>query len=310
MPAARLLLTGLALASLLALPAAQAAGPPSARAVQNGRLACEGVRDGNSDVYTVNPDGTRLTWLTDHEDRDGDPSWSRDGRRLAFESVRELGSEVYTMSADGRGVRMVTRNGSAEDRSTSWSPDGRRIVFHSGRDGNFEVYSMRSDGTDQRNLTNNDASDALPVLSPDGKRIAFNSDREGGTAVTPDLFVMDVDGGNVRRVTTLPAQDAGASWSPDGQQLAFHSGAPAVPGGLEIYRIHLDGSGLTRLTPLGDDDFTAFPVWSPDGKRIAWTGNQDADFEVYTMDAADGGNVQRVTKQPGFDGRCDWDRRR
>ncbi|MGH2899508.1 MAG: TolB family protein [Solirubrobacteraceae bacterium] len=53
-----------------------------------------------------------------------------------------------------------------------------------------------------------------------------------------------------------------------------------------------------------------FPVWSPDGKRIAFNGNLDAadtaNTDVYHVDAVDGSDPVRVTTAAGFDGRCDW----
>lgn len=293
-----------------AVPLPHALGAAAAPRVHNGLLACEGAsNNSSSDVFTVDPDGKRVTWLTDNDVRDGDPSWSGDGTRLAFESVRELGSEVYVMNANGSGVKRLTRNGSAEDRSTTWTRNNSKIVFHSGRDGNFEVYSMNADGTGQTNLTRNDASDALPAVSPDGKKIAFNSDRDSGVGVLPDIYVMNIDGSDVKRITTSPGQEAGPAWSPDGKQIVYHAGLPTALG---IFRMNADGTGVTRLTPLGDRSFNAFPVWSPDGKRIAWSSNRnpEGNTEVYTMDASDGGNVKRVTNQAGFDGRCDWTRRR
>ena len=54
------------------------------------------------------------------------------------------------------------------------------------------------------------------------------------------------------------------------------------------------------------------PVWSPDGKKIAFSSDRDGkskkwrdNFEMYVMDA-DGSKVQRLTFNQAWDGHPDW----
>ncbi|MCP9490498.1 MAG: hypothetical protein MSC31_11570 [Solirubrobacteraceae bacterium MAG38_C4-C5] len=300
---------------------------------ENGRLACEGQRgpalpDPNptnlsrTEVFTVNPDGTGETVLTNNTVRDGDPSFSPDGANIAFESFRDGFSEAYRIGSDGSNPVRLTTSGANEDRSTNWSPDGTKIVFHSTRDaatsgGNvppganpFEIYIMNADGSDQVRLTDNIFQDSFPQFSPDGSRIAFTTNRDGDF----EIYTMNPDGTDPRRVTTSLGEDAHPTWSPDGTQLTFHS---RRAGGIEIFRQNADGSGeATQLTDAtretdgtAEGGFSFFPVWSPDGTRIAFNGATTAvpDTEVNHVNAVDGSDRVRVTNSPGFDGRCDWE---
>ena len=92
------------------------------------KLAFVSRRDGNSEIYVINADGSEQENLTQHPARDSHPSWSRDGRKLAFVSRRDGNSEIYVMNADGSGLRNVTRAPS-NDLDPAWSPDGRAIAF-------------------------------------------------------------------------------------------------------------------------------------------------------------------------------------
>ncbi len=71
----------------------------------------------------------------------------------------------------------------------------------------------------------------------------------------------------------------------------------------EIFSIRLDGSNLRRLT---DNDFwDLYPVWSPDGGRVAFLSKREKDLDIYVMDA-DGGNSRRLYDSGSHDADIDW----
>ena len=83
-------------------------------------------------------------------------------------------------------------------------------------------------------------------------------------------------------------------------QIAFVSNRD---GNLEIYRMDVDGSHVTRLTnnPANDTN----PAWSPDGQRLAFMSDRDGNWEICVMDA-DGSHVRNLTNDPGSDGFPAW----
>ena len=131
----------------------------------NTKIAFTSRRDGNWEIYTMNPDGTDLINLTNHPVADFHPSWSPDGTKIAFGSNRDGNWEIYTMNPDGTDLINLT-NHPADDYHSSWAPDGTKIAFGSNRDGNEEIYTMNIDGTDTVRLTNHPSVDIFPAWSP------------------------------------------------------------------------------------------------------------------------------------------------
>ena len=198
--------------------------------------------------------------------------------RIVFSTFED----VYAVDVDGRGLRQLTHR-RAHEFDASWSPDGRRIAYRSEADGQPpDIWVMNADGSSQTRI----ARGLSPAWSPDGAKIAY-ADAQGS------LSVMNPDGSGQRQV---PGTEQGEypTWSPDGSQLAFST----TQGGKEIYRVRLDGSGLTRLTDAPGEDWHA--DWSPDGQQIAFSSQRGSEQgDVYVMNA-DGSQQRRLGEQHGF----------
>ena len=106
-----------------------------------GKIAFHSRRDGNWEIYVMNPDGTDQTRLTHNEASNMFPDWSPDGTRITFHSRRDGNWEIYMMNSNGTGQTRLTFN-EAADQGPHWSLDGHQISFQSQRDGNWEIYVM------------------------------------------------------------------------------------------------------------------------------------------------------------------------
>src|SRR5205807_2999907 len=133
-------------------------------------------RDGNSEIYVMNADGSGQTRLTNNSFRDDYPTWSPDGKKIAF--LRESGgvSSINLMDADGTNQKELTRITLSsnypypyERFSLSWSPDGAKIAFQDSTD----IFTINVDGSNRVNLTAGQFINTEPAWSPDGSRIAF-----------------------------------------------------------------------------------------------------------------------------------------
>jgi Tol biopolymer transport system component len=188
---------------------------------------------------------------------------------------------------------------------------GSKIAFTSVRNGTyFDLYVMNADGSKQLRLTTPASSFLPPEWSPDGRRIAFVSGRgciddnhlyglpEG--TIDADISVMNADGSGLRRVTRGPGGDCAPVWSPDGQKIAFHrsfvrrEGDKVVGVDFDVYVINADGSEERSLT---GDAVSFRPMWSPDGRKIAFWSGLDGAGGIYVMNAD--GSERRLLADSG-----------
>jgi len=247
-------------------------------------LAFVSERDGNSEIYLINVDGTGLLRLTDHAGFDGDPAWSPDGKRIAFASDRAGDSDIYVMNADGSNVIRRTktpeevtflRNGSSS--APAWSADGKTIAFSSLRDGQLRIHVMSADG-DWANPTPvgyDRGWNTHPAWSPDGARIAFVSDWRAFDFVY-DVYVMNAGGSEI---TTLFAGPFFGPWtyyfqpsfSPDGGKIAVVACDRAWDDCYPNSSIAIANADGSELHTLVQTSGLARPTWSPDASTIAFS---------------------------------------
>ena len=103
--------TGLALSAIALVIVGLALTPtpaPAAFPGTNGKIAFSSERDGDNEVFVMNPDGSEPTNLTNNAVFDDDPAYSPDGSKITFVSVRDGNFEIYVMNADGSAPRRLT----------------------------------------------------------------------------------------------------------------------------------------------------------------------------------------------------------
>lgn len=262
----------------------------------NGKIAFQTYRDGNSEIYVMNADGSGQTNLSNNSADDGVPDTSPDSSKIAFQAHRDGRPEIYVMNADGSGQTRLTDNPEGNNEP-AWSPDGTKIAFTSSRDGNQEIYVMNADGSGQTRLTNNSAIDNTAAWSPDGTKIAFFTSRDGND----EIYIMNSDGSGQANLTNQSGTDNSPAWSPDGSKIAFHTNRD---GNFEVYVMNADGSGQTNLSNNGAE-LDILPDWSPDGTKLVFHSNRDGNDEVYVMNA-DGSGQTNLTNNSATDGWPDW----
>jgi TolB protein len=262
------------------------------------KIAFMSVRDENWEIYTINPDGSELTRLTDHEAKDSFPSWAPDGRSIAFVSGRDGEDQIYVMDPDGSNLQKLT-DAPGEKESFNWAPDGRSIAFASGRDDENQIYVVDSDGSNLQKLTDGAGKRKSFSWSPDGNRLAFVM----FSGKYWHIHILDRRSG---KITQLCRGDSPA-WSPDGSKILAIGGQLAALGVIDV-----DG-GKSRPLIQADSPsvvgvFCAAPRWSPDGKFVAFAQStaekSDAppgqEMDVYIVNQ-DGKKPRRLTDSRGFE---------
>ncbi len=264
------------------------------------KIAFSSTRDGDSEIYVMEIDGSNQVRLTINPARDYDPSWSADGDRIAFVSNRNRGIEqIFVMDADGGNVTELTTQWTHQQ--PAWSPKAEKIAYVRNRGGR-QVWIMDADGGNQRRLTQ-DGKNELPTWSPDGKRIAFLSTREPRS----HLYVMDENGENQESPTQDMLPKDAPSWSPDGQWIAY--AATDETHIIQIYAVRVVGvPHLEKLTRDGPRKLQ--PAWSPDGNTIAytsWVFNLKRDQKTIHVMTSEGKHLKQLSENHrGNDTDPDW----
>jgi TolB protein len=170
------------------------------------KLAVALSKDGHTQVYSVNADGSGLRRLSNSNGIDTEPQWAPDGQTIYFTSDRSGGPQIYKMGAGGGNATRVTFNGSY-NISPRISPDGRTLAWISQRDGGFSLYAMDLASGQELRLAD---SATEPSFSPNGKYIMYATKGGGRTS----LAVVSVDGRVKQRLTTQAGNIREPNWGP------------------------------------------------------------------------------------------------
>jgi Tol biopolymer transport system component len=229
--------------------------------------------------------------------------------KIAFVSFRDefegqQNREIYLVSADGSGPVNLTRNSCADDEP-DWKPDGTRIAWESDRDGDFEIWVMDADGSNVSQLTT--TGGLAPRWSNSGELIVYSKGA--------GLLVINADGSDERIVLNSVSDSddpclAGGfpgGWSPEDDRVIYYATAPEAgsSSGLGVIcSVNVETGEVEELVREAGV-LNVEPVWSPDGRFIAYRSIREGNSDVYVMDLEDG-SERRLTDFDGLDTEPDW----
>lgn len=253
--------------------------------------------------------------------RDSYPSLSPDAKQLVFQSNRNGKNQIYIMNLDDQQIRQLTDLPMGGETPV-FSPDGKQIVFAAYvGEGDNDVFVMDSDGNNVKRLTHGPGYDGHPHWSADGERIVFNSDR---TSPDPEaswsnrwheIFSMQADGSDIRQHSRCKAVCTYPGLSPDGEKIVYRkvTKAPGLDWSLgaieknsEIFVANIDGSNEINITR--NAAFDGWPVWSPDGKQIAFASNRSGPAlagQIWLM-KPDGSDLKQLSHGPWSHAQPSW----
>ena len=276
--------------------------PTFAQAPTTPKILFTSTRDGSSEIYTMNPDGSEQVPLTQHPAADYGAVWSPTGEKIIFISDRGGRRDLYLMDADGSNVRRVFRRKiEGQRKAPTWSPDGKQIAY-------MHDYWLNGGGASGLYIATLGEQDEefigshfYPAWSPDGTEIACRaSDLEG-------TWIIVINVRTRKHEPLLPKKafrwETGPSWSANGDKLVFTGNKHPIPAILDrelheawwdkytVYMVNRDGTGFKQLVK-EDGPEAGAAVFSPNGDEILYTQEINNHRQVFKLDLNSGIRTQ------------------
>lgn len=180
----------------------------------DGTIVFTSDRDGDLELYLMEPDGSRQRRLTTTPGYDGGAFFSADGKRICYRAdhpsdaqelkdyqdllkeglIRPGSLEIFVMDADGTNAVQLTNSGAASF-CPFFHPGGKKVIFtsNSGDPGqrNFDLYLVGIESKEIEQISFEPTFDGFPMFSPDGKRLVFASNRGSERPGETNIFLAD-----------------------------------------------------------------------------------------------------------------------
>ena len=219
---------------------------------------------------------------------------------------------LIEMTKEGFPNHAVTTSGNLSEL-ISWSYDSKSVVYSAPQpDGSeMDIYRIDVETGAIRNLTaNSPVWNAHPQYSPVSDQIVFVSDRYEDGKLMDNIWLMDSNGSNLTQLTfSEDWENTYPSWSPDGTKIAFFrwsilSNSIVDAEGLIVLDVET-GEETVLVENVGFSVDEA-PVWSPDGKYIAYLSSALLDESDIYVVPTDGGEPVQITDLEGYNYGIAW----
>jgi dipeptidyl aminopeptidase/acylaminoacyl peptidase len=247
-------------------------------------------------IWMASWDGATELQLTNGPESESSPHWSPDGHYLSFVSSRPgepKGSQIWVLDRRGGEARQLTHLKNFTISDYEWSPDSARL------------------GLVLRAKDEPDSDEAKPATPKPPKpvvidRYHFKQDVQGYlTDKRNHIYLLEIATEKLAPITSGRFDETNIAWSPDGTRIAFVSNRDVDPDrsdNSDIYVVDASpNASPRRLTTYTGPD-SGHPVWSPDGKLIAYLQGSEPRYTAYNMNRlavvpADAGAARVLTEK-------------
>jgi Tol biopolymer transport system component len=261
---------------------------------------------GDIELAVADPDGSnsRKLIVLPNEYNYSDLRWSPDDRKLGFQRGRTFDYDVFYVPAEGGSLHAITQDGNPLE-GFAWLPDGSGVVYSSSRGDTvlylrtMNLWSVQTGGKNLRQLSFGETSYISPDLDRHGNIVATRRQ------IQFDIWRYPVNGSpeeNVRRGVQITHQTGTVqtpSAGPGDRELVYLSDSG---GHGNLWILNLETRQNRQVTFEHDPQLTiGVPVWSPDGKHIAYVkrGLTAWNVDLWLMNP-DGSDAHKVSEGGGW----------
>jgi hypothetical protein len=242
-------------------------------------------------------DGSPPIVLPDVTGRDVD--MSMDGQRLVytryFPTTFDYGLEM--VNTNGTGATIISQGQSVlRAQMPNFCQSQNQVIFVglpenqnvdlTATDLPYQVFSLNLDSNTLFRLTNDLASYTEPIFSPDCLKVAVIKTEISAVQRGADVYIIDMTNPGLQTAITNDLSnftEASPHWSPDGTMLAYSAYSVNDPANSDIIVRRADPSS-TPLVPIREPANEVHPIFSPDGKYIAYASNRSGFYDIYVFD--------------------------
>jgi Tol biopolymer transport system component len=254
---------------------------------------------GKTTCAWIHPDGKRIMFASTHSDPNSKELQEAEYKERETSKVHKYSwdyDEHYDIWEYTLATKLFKNLTEAQgyDAEGAWSPDGTKMVFASNRrayekelskedkerlkiDKQYfmDIYIADADGTNVKQITDVPGYDGGPFFSADGKKICWRRFTPKGDVA--EVWTMNTDGSDPKPITKLGAMSWAPYFHPSGEYLIFTTNLNGFAN-FELYIVDAAGKREpVRVTTT--DGFDGLPVFTPDGKKLAWTSGRTANTQ-------------------------------
>ena len=211
---------------------------------------------------------------------------------IAYSRLTDGYWQIWVLDLNTKASRQITAS-LIDKRYPIWIDGGQKIMY---RTNNAEMFIL--DLQDKKEVQILDKFGVItdPAWSEQNKRLAFTR-YEGYLKDESEIWTIQLDGQDQRVLTNEQGMQCNPAWSPDGSAIAYASSKTF--GRQEICIMDKDGRNQEKLTK-NSGNWDILPVFSPDGKKIAFSSNRAGSFDIWIMDK-NGKRLKNLTKNNFLD---------